>query len=277
MKPAIALLALMMVSATSASPGSAGELLLNTAERAFAAGIAHRHDSEKARTAFATAAAAYDELWHSGFHSPELAQNRANAHRLAGHLPQAIVALNEGIAVAPWSRPLQVALEEARAAVAYPNAGDLATQCRPRPHASIGNRMSAAEAWLIVALLWLIVCLAIARYAMTRQPRWLGFAGLGGIGLLTMGVLWWHDHQLRAHANRYPLVVLARDSMLRRGNAASFPARFEAPLPAGVEVRERAMRSGWIQVELAGGAIGWLPESRVFRTQPIGPGVASAE
>ena len=34
-----------------------------------------------------------------------------------------------------------------------------------------------------------------------------------------------------------------------------------APLPAGAEVRELSRRGGWVQVELPGGAVGWLPLS----------------
>ena len=73
----------------------------------------------------------YDVLWNQGFRTPELALNRARAHRLAGNLPRAIAALHEGLAVTRFSRALQVELEDARAAVQFPLDGELAAQCKP--------------------------------------------------------------------------------------------------------------------------------------------------
>ncbi len=165
-------------------PSSAGSTglpdvaILAIAEQSFTEGTALRHDSAKARPAFARSAIAYDELWQRGFHGPELALNRAHAHQLAGDLPGAIAALHEGMAVSRWNRPLQVALEDARSAVGYPLIGDLASQCRPTSSPTIGNRMSPAEAWSIAALLWLLACGGMARFVMTRAMWWLFFAGL---------------------------------------------------------------------------------------------------
>jgi hypothetical protein len=56
------------------------------------------------------------------------------------------------------------------------------------------------------------------------------------------------------------VLVLTADEVLRTGNGPSYPARLDAPLPRGAEVRERARRGGWVQVELTGGAVGWVRE-----------------
>src|SRR5262249_6079713 len=133
------ILAVLLLAAptTNASPPAVPDAeVLATAEQAFAEGTAKRDDSANARPAFARAAAAYDELWQRGHRDPDIALNRAHARRLAGNLPGAIAALNEGLAVARWSRPLQIALEDARSAVGYPLTSDLATQCRPVPPAT---------------------------------------------------------------------------------------------------------------------------------------------
>ncbi|VTU02322.1 Uncharacterized protein OS=Candidatus Entotheonella sp. TSY1 GN=ETSY1_32175 PE=4 SV=1: SH3_4 [Gemmataceae bacterium] len=250
---------LLLASPALASPGGSDADALAAAEAAFAEGVGLRDDAVRARPAFARAAAGYDELWHRGHHSPELALNRAAAHRLAGNLPSAVVALNEGLAAAPWSRPVQVALEDARAAVAYPVAGDLAAQCRPAPATGVATRLSPVEAWLIGGALWVLACGGAARCRMTRRPVWLIAAAACATGLAVLAGFWWHGDAERERANALPLVVLATDTTLRKGNAATYPAVFEAKLPRGVEARVLAERGGWVQVRLAGGGVGWVP------------------
>jgi len=256
---------LLTASATNASsPASPDTEVLATAERAFAEGTAKRDDSANARPAFARAAAAYDELWQRGHRDPDLALNRAHARRLAGNLPGAIAALNEGLAVARWSRPLQIALEDARSAVGYPLTSDLATQCRPTPPATIGTRLPPSEAWPIAALLWLLACGGVARFAMTRSAWWLIFAGVWLAALALYGGLWLQDYRQRERENAARLVIVADDAILRRGNADTYQMRLDAKLPKGVEVRELTRRGGWVQVRLASGVVGWLPLGAVL-------------
>jgi hypothetical protein len=262
------LLLLLALAPAAQCFASAGEYaaasdvdVLAAAERAFAEGVGLKSDAVKARAAFARAAAAYDELWRRGHHNPTLALNQATSRRLAGDLPGAIVAFHDGLAVARHDRALRLGLEDARSAVAYPLDGDLARQCRPRLAATIGARMAPAEAFALAGGLWLVACLAVARYFMSRAGGWLGLAGLAAAALLALGGLWWHD-ALRADPR--PRVVVAADAVLRKGNADAYPPRLEAKLPRGVEARELGRRGGWVQVELAGGAVGWLPEAAVL-------------
>ena len=263
------LLALAVGPAGPASDrgGAQLDILAYDAAQAFEDGVKLRHDSAAARPRFREAARMYDELWWRGCHNPDLALNRANAHRLAGDLPRAIVAINEGLEVARWSRPLQVALEDARAAVGYPVHSDLAAKCRPMPPTGISMRMSPAEAWGIAALLWLMACAGIARFVMARAPGWLAFAGGWLAALALLGGFWLQDHRHRERENEYPRVVVADDVFLRKGNADSFPVRLEgAPkIPRGVEARELTRRGGWVQIQLAGGVAGWIPASSVLK------------
>lgn len=251
-------LVLLAVISTAPSASTDAELLAAT-ERAFAEGTSLKHDAAKARPTFARAAAGYDELWQRGHHNSELALNRAYAHRLAGNLPRAIAALHEGLTAARWSRPLQVALEDARSAVSYPLVGDLATECRPAVTATLSRRMSPAEAWLAAAVFWLLACVGVTRWAMTRAGRWLAFVGLMLAALAILGVFWLRDEYRREREAEQPLVIVTQDVVLRRGNTEGYPPRLDAKLPPGVEARELGRRGGWVQVRLAGGAIGWVP------------------
>jgi hypothetical protein len=257
---ALVALALAPPPASAATPAET----LAAAETAFAEGIELRGDSVKARSKFARAAAGYDVLWNQGFRAPELALNRSRAHRLAGNLPKAVAALHEGLAAARFARPLQVELEDARAAVQYPLDGELAAQCRPHPLSGIGTRLSSADAWIIAGALWFFACAGAVRFAMTRNAVWLVGAGLAATALLVLGGLWFQDERRRARAESLPLLIVSEDTALRRGNAPAYPPKLDAALPKGAEVRELARRGGWVQVQLVGGAIGWLPESAVI-------------
>lgn len=245
---------------------SPGELEVRAASE-VELGKKFRHDAAKARLHFRAASLMYDELWARGFRDPALALNRAHSHRLAADLPGAIVALNEGLASARWSRPLQVALEEARSAVAYPTHSDLAAICRPAPSTSIGTRMSPFEAQLITGVLWLVACCSIARFAMTRNSWWLGSAAVWLVVLAILGGLWLHDSLTREDNDAGRLVAVAQNVQLRKGNAEVFPLRLDGSsrLPAGVEARLVARRGGWMQIRLYSGIIGWVPETAVLQ------------
>lgn len=258
------LLAVALLLAGTPAFAAAPAETLAAAEAAFADGVARRDDSEKARPAFSRAAAMYDVLWNQGFRTPELALNRSRAHRLAGNLPRAITALHEGLAAARFSRPLQVELEDARAAVQFPLDGELAGQCRPPPLRGISTRMSAADAWVVSGGLWLLACACAVRFIMTRNAAWVAFGTVWVCGLLALGGLWVQDTRDRAKDESLPLLIVSADAALRRGNAVAYPARFDAILPKGAEVRELRRRGGWVQVQLPGGAVGWLPEGAVI-------------
>jgi acyl-coenzyme A synthetase/AMP-(fatty) acid ligase len=100
---------------------------------------------------------------------------------------------------------------------------------------------------------------------MTRAGWWLAFAGLMLAALALLGGLWWQDDRQRRREAAEPLVIVTQDATLRRGNAEGYPARLDAKLPRGVEARALTRRGGWVQVRLAGGAIGWLPATATLK------------
>lgn len=240
---------------------SSPESTLAAAEKAFAEGVESRADSERAEAAFARAASAYDELWAQGHRTPELALNRGRAHRLAGNLPRSIAALHDGLAGARFDRSLQTELDDARARVLFPLEGELATQGKvPRVY-TVSSRMSPLDAWLLGGLLWLLACAGVARFLMTRGGVWLAWVAVWLCALAALGALWVHDARERGRHESLPLLVVSQDVVLRKGNATEYPPRLEPALPKGAEVRELARRGGWVQVQLPGGAVGWLPEA----------------
>ena len=261
MKPT--LLGMTLFALIGLSTWKADETVLTDAEQHFLAGANSRNDSDAARKLFAQSASEYDELWQRGHHNAALARNRARAHRLSGNLPAAIAALHDGLAAARYDRALQVELEETRSAVAYPH-DDLAVQCRPRPPGGIGSRMAPIEAYLAAGLFWLLACLGVARFAMTRVPGWLLISGIALVCLAILGGFWIQDWRRQTNEHDRPLVIVKDDCALKVGNGDTWPDRLKWKLPRGVEARELARRGGWVQVELAAGAAGWLPETNIL-------------
>jgi hypothetical protein len=56
--------------------------------------------------------------------------------------------------------------------------------------------------------------------------------------------------------------------LLRRGDGLAFPPRYYTPINRGVEARRLFERGGWVQIELSGGEIGWVPRDSVLADAP---------
>ena len=66
-----------------------------------------------------------------------------------------------------------------------------------------------------------------------------------------------------------PLVVIADDGvLLRKGNGLTYPPRYDTPVNRGVEARLLFDRGEWLQIELAGGEVGWVPRRYVLVDEP---------
>jgi hypothetical protein len=223
----------------------------------FLRGVERRHDTQLARPEFREAAEDYGLF----IPSPHVALNRGRAHYLADELPQAIRAFRDGLELAPWDADLQRGLAVCRAKVAYPTEATPAERVRPDPVASLRNRVAPTDLLVVTAVCSLLLTVGLAR-RFTTEDSWstpVAAAGLVGLLLaLAMGIV--IDQQNRAE-REHPVLVVTADTVLRTGNGFSFPARADAPLPRGAEVRELGRRGGWVQVELPGGAVGWLPET----------------
>lgn len=239
----------------------------NDPETEFWRGRVSRMDSAAAKTAFSEAARLYDGKWDaipSWNHRSWLAVMRGRAHFLADELPQAIRAFRDGLDLAPWDADLQRGLAVCRAKVAYPTEDTPAERMRPDPFGSLRDRMSPTDLLAAVALSALLLTVGLARRFTTEDSWSTPVALVGLLGLLmalAVGIVIDRQNQFE---REHPVVVVAKDTVLRTGNGDAYPPRVEAPLPRGAEVRELGRRGGWVQVELPGGAVGWLPAASVL-------------
>lgn len=227
-------------------------LALGQPDAAFARGVEARDDAKAARPHFIEAAKGYDAEWQSGKRSPALATNRSRAHALAGDLPGAILAAREGLRETPSDVELIRQLETLRDAVPYPQG------TRPDKPGGVRTRLSPWDVFAVAAVGALLVVVGLARRFTTRDGWAVPVAILGVVLLVLAGLAVWQLH--REAAAEPPPLVLVRQTTLRRGNGDTYPQRLDGDLPRGAEVNERLRRGGWVQVELPGGVIGWLPD-----------------
>jgi tetratricopeptide (TPR) repeat protein len=258
---------LLFAVVLAGTKGHSNADLITQAEAAFRSGVEVRDNPDKARPLFRKAASCYEELHRRGSDNADLYRTQGNCHLLAGDLPRAILAYRHGLRLAPADSVLRANLIHAREQVVYAARGDL------RPPAD------TVPPWL----LYLSPPLSLLLFGAFYSLGWLGFVRwwmVGRTAPLSIGIvafllaalpaaslafLEWSEREQSLH----PVVVVAADGvLLRRGNGVLYPPRLESPLNRGVEASLQFERGPWLQIELAGGAMGWVPRTAVLLDPP---------
>lgn len=228
-------------------------------------GLKARDDASQARPLFARASQGYEQIWKNNRGDFELARNLAQAYLLAGKIPLAIAAYQQGLQAAPHDRALQEGLAYARNQVDFSGNREIESMARPAVRFSF-IQLLPQDRWLgISAVSYFLGWLVLARAWMKRrQLYWWSGAFLVVVGA---GLAFWlaHEHQHFQHGRSHSLAIVNEDAAhLRLGNGPDYPLRFADKLPPGVEMRVLAERGGWLQVQLAGGTIGWVDRRNVI-------------
>jgi hypothetical protein len=242
------------------------------AEAAFGEGVQLASTKPgEARARFAAAARRYLDLHQASAANAALYRNLGNAYLLAldpddkkaDNLARAILAYRRGLDVDPTDHELRRSLDHARQQVYYPPPG---TFGQP----PVDHRPPWLPRWPGVLLgiaggAYALAVLAAARWWMLRRPAWLNAAFVaGGVMLIALGG-WALEYRQMAQEARAPVVIVARDGIqLLVGNGGRYPPRYETVVNRGVEARLRHQRGNWLQIELAGGQIGWVPREAVL-------------
>jgi hypothetical protein len=242
-------------------PAQAPAGLAARAEAAFNDGVALRASAEKATPHLREAAALYEDLHRRGTRSAALYRSLGNAYLLLDDVPRAVLAYRRGLRLAPDDADLRAGLTAARERAVPPSDSRLGrppSDDRPPWLPRLRSR------WLFLgaALFYTAACAAATRWLMTRNVRLLWAAGVAAaLATVLAGALVWQK-RLEADDAARPLVVIAEDGVLVRvGDGPSYPKRYEAALRPGVEARLLVERDGWLQIELSGGEVGWVPAS----------------
>jgi tetratricopeptide (TPR) repeat protein len=265
--PGILLISLLLGEPPQPSPPTedaqvpSGLSNFDLAERAaeeFQAGVQLRQNVEKARPHFRTAAAYFEELRRRGARNAILYRNLGNAYLLSDDLPRAILSYRRGLRLAPADRSLLDNLEQARDRVvylSYSNLGRQLPQNRPPWLPRLASEWVFVAAVLVYGVGW--VCLT--RWFMIRRGRLMA-AGLAALVIASLLIAWVFEANRGARRDEeQPLVMIAEDGvLLRKGDNLTFPPRYETPVNRGVEARLLHERGAWLQIELAGGEVGWI-------------------
>jgi hypothetical protein len=242
--------------------------LLRQAREAFAEGVRQRDDADQARRLFRRSADLFEELRRRGAANPALFRDQGNACLLADDVAGAILAYRRGLRLAPNDRALQQLLADAREQVVYAQPGTFARPpvalrppWLPRLPVSVGLILT----WTFYTLAWL----GLARWWMLRRGRFLSL-GLVALAVAMVLALAVGAEEMRERgATDRPLVVVADDGvLLRKGNGMAYPRRYELPVNRGVEARLLFERGDWVQIELSGGEVGWVPRAYVLIDRP---------
>ncbi len=263
------LLALLVVIgcalAAVAAPSSVGERV-SLATEAFRV-AADTEGLEDRRAAFRAAAQRYDDALAAGHVNGALEYNAANAWLLGGDLGRAILHYRRALLLRPADPQIQANLQTARTRrrdQIDESAGRAVAETIFFWHRGLGYR---TKLWLAL-IAWALACALLAATVVLRArgrpigPCWRA-AAAAFVVALAVGVSFLVEAAERGA--RDAGVVVAQSIELRTGDGESYPARYENPIHAGVEVTVREERAGWTLIELPDGKDGWVPSESVER------------
>jgi hypothetical protein len=216
---------------------------------------------------YAGAAVLYDRLAAQGVNNGTFYLNQGNAHFMAGHLPEAILAYHRAERFMPSHPELRANFAEARRRVIDPpTLPEEATGWLPTAPRATQIRLALAgyvAAWgLFLVWLW-------------RPARWLLCSAILILGgSIVLGCLCYQGDR---GDQEQPFAVVTQDNVvLRQGNGLTYAPVVHQGLPVtlhrGTELRVQCQRSnGWLQVELLNGLLGWLPRETLLLDRDTAP------
>lgn len=249
------------------APENSETELLRQAEESFAQGVGAKQDLSLARKYFTQAARKFSLLHARGVHNADLYLDWGNAELLAERVPQAILAYRRGLRLAPGRRDLVDNLTLARQRLPHPPVADAAP---PRVDAWMSLVPGLAGHVRLLLFLGTVLAYSLASFSFIRWLR-LRLTLLPGRAVLllllagTSGFFWQREEARLQDQKLHPLVVIAQETGFLRGNGLSYPAHPTIPtLYPGMEARRLFQRGDWLQVQLPGGALGWVPAEAVL-------------
>jgi len=250
-------LAVLWIGGSVDIPDATNQEILKRAEAAFQMGMDARGTSKESRY-FQQAAEYYEALRQRGVSNAALFWNQGNANSLTGNWPQAILAYRRGLRWDPNNFQMRANLAYARDQVVYSSNDNFA-----RPPESLwppwAPRMSSHVAFWLTLIFYALAQLCLAMRWRIQEDRWSWTLWLGLAGAALFAIVYVGQARAERAEAEHPVVVIAADqTYLQKGNHSLYPPAYETPLNSGVEARLIQIRDNWLQIELAGGQVGWV-------------------
>ncbi len=259
---------LVMLSLVVSQDGQSesDQQILDHAQAAFQLGAKLRGTPEESKQ-FQLAVDHYEQLRRRGVQNPALFMNLGNAYLLADDIPEAILTYRRGLQLNPNNLEMRANLAYARDQVVYSSADSFA-----RPPESLWPSwlprwtpgMSLGATFLFYVMSWIGLA---HRWAFRPESRpWL--PGIGAAGALCFAVIFLFQMRAEKTEVEHPLVVISADqTYLHKGNHSLYPRAYDTP-HRGVEARLLQIRGDWLQIELTGGQLGWVPRKNALIDLP---------
>ncbi|MGE3180451.1 MAG: hypothetical protein AB7N71_02395 [Phycisphaerae bacterium] len=233
--------------------------ILQTSLTAFDEGIAQfRDDPNAAQKNFRAAIDGFEALTAAGVESAALRYNLGNAYFRANDLGRAVLNYRRALENDPNHARARANLDFVRARVA-PHLSDTGNAGIWKSLSFLNVSLSAQTRLWLCALAGIVGWGALLLRARRRAPALMGVGIVGALIAMTLASsLWW---QISDRTTRPPAVVVQDNVTIRLGRGDGSDPAMREPLGPGVELRVLQTRAGWLEVKLANGLEGWIPES----------------
>lgn len=220
------------------------------------------HAGPRAQSLYRAAQSDFEALIRDGIVNGRLNYNLANTHMRLGQIGKAIINYRRAQQLSPGDLNIKRNLAFARSLCQVqipPTAAGAVAETIFFWHFETSPFARTRVALAAYSLCWILLCIRL--FSRRGKSVW-GWSALSA-AVLALGagasVTW----DMTASRYRTEGVIIAQETLLRKGNGEAYPPQLDRPLTEGVEFTVREARTDadenvWYYVELRDGKDGWL-------------------
>lgn len=235
----------LMVAGCASSPDLEVSRKFQTAEEAFA--------SATSPTDFTRVASLYQEILDSGFESGAVLYNQGNAWMQAGEMGRAIASYRRAQRYLPRDPYLDANLRQAVAGHPQQPATPLLNYLFFW-QTSVSYLEKAVLTTAFLATTLVLALLIQTGWHTVFVKRIAPVAAIVTLLMLTSLLRDWYNFEHVQHG-----VIVAKETMARKGSSDSYEPAFNQPLTEGTEGIVLQHHNSWVNINIAGIGTGWIP------------------
>jgi tetratricopeptide (TPR) repeat protein len=210
---------------------------------------------------FARSAEGFGRAIAAGLDHPSLHYNLGNAYFKNGQLGKSIASYLRALRRNPRDRALRANLQRAQSLIRDEALAPLSLPIFLRPVGWVYRNLSLNEwAALLLVGLFLLAIVGIAAQWGVLRPSLRRATGWIAVGIATLGLAMAAVHY-RAEVVRTTAVVVAVEVEVRSGPGKEYNLAFK--IHEGLQVFVSERRGDWVQIDLGGRLVGWVPVDRI--------------